>query len=350
MTLSLEEVRDTRFHLSRRSGYEVMDVDNFVDRVEATLGQLEEERDGLKRQISSLKSNQGGGGNSEELKRLRRENEELRANRSSESSQNNEELERLRRERRELAENAEKQSQRIARLEGDLERVNSENEQLRQAGDHSEALAAVQAEKQRLVQQNTQLQTQLRQAQEAARQPAPASYAPIDESGIQRIEVTTSEQAGPAIVRLVQLSTEQAERVVAEANASAAVKLEEAERKAHEIRTDAGTRAERIESEARVNAEKLVRDAQMHATQVEQEAAVRREELFSSLEADRDTLVAKVNHLREYEGTYRQRMIEHLQQQISRVESAGLAPEGRPALLSDSGSTTPRLDALMKRN
>ncbi len=349
MTLSLEEVRDTRFHLSRRSGYEVMDVDNFVDRVEATLGQLEEERDGLKRQISSLKSNQGGGGNSEELKRLRRENEELRASKSSESSQSNEELERLRRERQDLAENFEKQSQRIAQLEGDLKRVNGENEQLRQAGDHSEALAAVQAEKQRLVQQNTQLQTQLRQAQEAARQPA-AAYAPIDESGIQRIEVTTSEQAGPAIVRLVQLSTEQAERVVAEANASAAVKIEEAERKAHEIRTDAGTRAERIESEARVNAEKLVRDAQMHATQVEQDAAVRREELFSSLEADRDTLVAKVNHLREYEGTYRQRMIEHLQQQISRVETAGLAPEGRPALLSDSGSTTPRLDALMKQN
>ena len=40
MTLSLEQVRQTRFHLARRNGYEPRDVDNFVDKVEVTLQQL----------------------------------------------------------------------------------------------------------------------------------------------------------------------------------------------------------------------------------------------------------------------------------------------------------------------
>ncbi len=31
MTLTFEQVRDTRFHLARRSGYDPADVDRFVD-------------------------------------------------------------------------------------------------------------------------------------------------------------------------------------------------------------------------------------------------------------------------------------------------------------------------------
>lgn len=48
MTLTLEQVRKTRFHLARRNGYEPVDVDNFVDQVEATLLQLGEENETLK--------------------------------------------------------------------------------------------------------------------------------------------------------------------------------------------------------------------------------------------------------------------------------------------------------------
>ena len=43
MTLTLEQVRQTRFHLARRNGYEPVDVDNFVDKVEVTLAQLSAE-------------------------------------------------------------------------------------------------------------------------------------------------------------------------------------------------------------------------------------------------------------------------------------------------------------------
>lgn len=54
MTLSLEQVRQTRFHLARRNGYEPMDVDNFVDKVEVTLQQLGEENETLKQQLDAL--------------------------------------------------------------------------------------------------------------------------------------------------------------------------------------------------------------------------------------------------------------------------------------------------------
>ena len=40
MTLTIEQVRDTRFHLARRNGYEPVDVDNFADAVESTLNEL----------------------------------------------------------------------------------------------------------------------------------------------------------------------------------------------------------------------------------------------------------------------------------------------------------------------
>ncbi|SDE52339.1 DivIVA domain-containing protein [Auraticoccus monumenti] len=59
MTLTLDEVRNTKFHMARRAGYEVTDVDLFVDRVEASFAQLVEENQMLKRQIEALKSSQG---------------------------------------------------------------------------------------------------------------------------------------------------------------------------------------------------------------------------------------------------------------------------------------------------
>ena len=56
MTLTLEQVRQTRFHLARRNGYEPVDVDSFVDKVEATLSQLVEENSTLKQQVDTLSS------------------------------------------------------------------------------------------------------------------------------------------------------------------------------------------------------------------------------------------------------------------------------------------------------
>ena len=60
MTLTLEQVRQTRFHLARRNGYEPVDVDNFVDKVEVTLAQLGEENATLSKQVEALTAGEGG--------------------------------------------------------------------------------------------------------------------------------------------------------------------------------------------------------------------------------------------------------------------------------------------------
>ena len=72
MTMTLDEVRKTRFHMSRRNGYEVTDVDIFVDKVEATLMTIGEQNEHLRRQLEAA---QAGGANPE----MQAENDRLRA-------------------------------------------------------------------------------------------------------------------------------------------------------------------------------------------------------------------------------------------------------------------------------
>ena len=54
MTLSLDDVRSKRFRLARKSGYEVAEVDDFLDAVQESFAQLVEENDNLKKQIDAF--------------------------------------------------------------------------------------------------------------------------------------------------------------------------------------------------------------------------------------------------------------------------------------------------------
>ena len=87
MTLTLEQVRQTRFHLARRNGYEPVDVDNFVDKVEATLSQLTEENGSLKKQLEALSSSEPSSifvpGDNADADKLRAELAELASGSSS---------------------------------------------------------------------------------------------------------------------------------------------------------------------------------------------------------------------------------------------------------------------------
>ncbi|HEY5822262.1 MAG TPA: DivIVA domain-containing protein [Propionibacteriaceae bacterium] len=56
MSLSLDDVRNKRFRMARKSGYEVLEVDEFVDEVEETFAQLIEENQNLKKQVEALKA------------------------------------------------------------------------------------------------------------------------------------------------------------------------------------------------------------------------------------------------------------------------------------------------------
>lgn len=304
MTLSLSEVRAIRFPIARRGtdGYRAGEVDDFVDKVDITFTSILEENDRLKAQFEALKNDSAtvAGGDSPA-------DEELRA---------------------------------------EVERLKAELEAARQdvpaapAGDDSE----LRAEVERLRQRERQLTAELQQARQ---QPAPVTSTTT--GNVERVEVTTSEQASPVVIRLVQLASEQAENLIAEAEAEAVRKRQEADRDADETTASARAEAERIETAAREEAERLAREAQAHAQQVNIDADNRRAELFSTLERERDDFQGKVDRLRGFESTYRSTLIEHLRKQADAVESDQLEPQDVPSLLADERgkSATPRLDALL---
>lgn len=324
MTLTLEQVRQTRFHLARRNGYEPVDVDNFVDKVEATLTQLTEENATLKQQVDALGSTEPSSifvpGDSADADKLKAD---LQGRQS--------ELDGVKSE-----------------LAGKTDELTQRAQELEQARNE---LAAAQSELESLRAQVAQ--------QQAAPQPQPEQ--PAAPTGkVENIVVTSSAEASPAVTRLLQMATEQAERLVGEsqgeaqrilssARAEAESVIDNANKKAHDTLTDARTRADRIESEARVNAEKLTTEAQQRADAVNGEADHRRAELFTALEQERDVLRGKVDHLRSFESTFRTNMANHLQTQIKALTDAQIEPSDTPAILNEPApqSATPRLDALL---
>src|SRR5918997_6365037 len=233
MTLSLDDVRNKRFRMARKSGYEVLEVDEFVDEVEESFAQLIEENGNLKRQVESLKA--------------------------------------------------------------------------------APPAAAQGAPAPQPSQQQPQ--------------PRPA------EPG--KVVVTTSKEASAAVVRLVEMSTEQAERLVAEATEDANRIREEANRTAHQVTTDARTRAERVESEARVNAERVQADALSRAEKLDREIEGRRGEMFGDLEKQRDDLTKAVTALRNFEAAYRANLTNHLRSQIESLETGRSEPVDPPDVIRD---------------
>ena len=232
--------------MARKSGYEVLEVDEFVDEVEESFAQLIEENQNLKKQIEALKA-------------------------------------------------APPPQQPIA-----------------------PAAPTVQAPQQR--------------------QPAPPQTASVQpQSGT--IVVTTGKEASAAVVRLVEMSTEQAERLVEEATEDANRIREEANRTAHQLTTDARTRAERVESEARVNAERLQADAHSRAEKLDREIESRRGEMFGDLERQRDDLTAAVAALRNFEAAYRTNLTTHLRKQIETLEAGRAEPGEIPDVVRDAKPT-----------
>lgn len=320
MTLTLEEVRQTRFHIARRAGYEVTDVDNFVDKVESTMVALTDENETLKKQLASVGSVDTAATSrlSEENARLRREVAGLRSASASGSSASNAQMDTLRRDNAAL-------EKRVAELQAELRRCEQ------------------------------QLSLQAQQIP----QPMPGMQPDPNTTG--QFVVTTSEEAGPAVARLLQMATEQADALVSEAEAEATRKVEDAQRKAHEITVDARTKGERVESEARVNAERLTSEARHRADNLDNEIKAHRRELLAQLEQEREQLSLRVAELRKFEASYRTNFTNHLKSQIAAVESGVFEPSGGSDLISSIGnrgaeapdmgnmgnSSTPRLDALL---
>jgi DivIVA domain-containing protein len=327
MTLTLEQVRATRFHLARRNGYEPSDVDDFVDKVEATFVALLEENDQLRQQTENAVAAPVPAGNI--FAPVDSTSDELRADLQAQADQ----IEALHAQ--------------LAKAAEDMQAGEAQLQQLgRELSMRDEELVSLRAE----------VQT-LRQADAASRAVEQIAAPP---GQVENIVVTSSEQASTAVTRLLAMATDQAERLVGESKAEAQRLVSEARtevenvinnanQRAHETLTDARTRADRIESEARVNAEAVTSEAKTKADQLTGEAQRSRAEILSKLETERDELRSKVEHLRTFESNYRTNLTTHMEKQIKALSEAKLEPDDAPAVLAEppAESTTPRLDALL---
>ena len=229
MALSLDDVRNKRFRLARKSGYEVAEVDDFLDQLQESFAQLIEENDNLKKQIDAL------------------------------------------------------------------------GDQPAEAG-----VAAGGAD--------------------------PASREPVQPAAPETVVVTTTSEASVAVVRLVQLSTEQAETLVAEATADAERIRAEADEAAQKLSSDTQTEAERLEAESRERAETVRADAESRAAQLDAETTQRREQLFDALEHERTTLAGAIEELRHFEQTFRTNLSDQLRRHIDVLESGHAEPADLPDL------------------
>src|SRR4029450_6638028 len=241
MTLTLDDVRNKRFRVARKAGYEVLEIDEFVKEVGESFAQLLEDNQNLKKQIEALNS-----------------------------------------------------------------------------------APQVPARTPRPVAQAPAVQS-----------PMPRQPARVQPSASGTIAVTTGKEASAAVVRLVELSTEQAERLVEECTADAKWIREEAKRTAHQLTADARTRAARVESEARVNAERLTAGAHSRAEKLDREIEGRRAEMFDDLERRRDHLTAAVGALRDFEATYRTNLTGHLRKETETLESGRAEPDEPPDVVRD---------------
>ncbi|MCL2735347.1 MAG: DivIVA domain-containing protein [Propionibacteriaceae bacterium] len=423
MTMTLDEVRKTRFHMSRRNGYEVTDVDIFVDKVEEAIQVLTTENENLRRTANQAESTPG---NDQEVENLRFQLTRLQDDRNGASTQIAQltaELEQARaiaqtaatsgadeatvRELEMLRKQVSDVKGQLDQTKGQLDQSKTQLDQTKTQLDQTKTQldqtknqladaqqnAVGQDQYMRLTGENHQLREQLEQMMAAEKM----------SGDTMPIAVTTSPEASSAVVRLVQLATEQADNLVTEATAEAAkrkqavdeelnVMKEQADTYVARVKTEADAhaaqvkseaqfsaeemlrkatdssaqmtaeaqdKAERMDRDARTNAERLVQEAQQRAATIDGEIAARRSEVFGALESERDMLFAKVEKLKTYEKSFRQTMTGYLTSQIERLDSSQFAPEEVPELLqtpgrtanewnADTTSATPRLDALLE--
>lgn len=384
MTLSLDEVRNIRFPMARKpheDGYRASSVDNFMDKLEVSYAQLMEELERLRAQES-----EPGGAMLEGVDALRGELDDARA----EAGRLGDELGALRAAHSQLETANGQLRQDNERLNGEVNQLRGQLDELRASSDLSKTGGEqLRDENENLHRQLDELRGQLNQAQQdlaaaeqAAQQREISGPGALESTakmgvvaeGVRQIRVTTSAEASPAVVRLVELATNQAETLMNDAQSDAQRRMDEATAQAERLTSEARARAEQLEHETRQNAEQLERETRQHAEQLEHEARQnsermlaeargradrldaeirgRRAELFAVLESDRDNLADRVNQLRDYEENYRRTFSGFLQSQIDQLAQTELNPGQRPDLDSMYGLghpqvSTPRLDALV---
>ena len=211
-------------------------------------------------------------------------------------------------------------------------------------------LDEVEAELDRLIQENEELRAKLAEVLRGGGKPAMALSSPLSDPRPDTMEQPPMEQPMmrrpepmmdrpyhaednmDTAARVLSLAQQTADQAIADARREADETLGRARREADEVLTKARRQAEQITGDARARAESLERDAQE-----------RHRQAMGSLVTQREELERRVDDLRAFEREYRSRLKAYLEGQLRDLE-AGVTDSGTfPAMPPASQPAPPQL-------
>jgi len=357
-------------------GYRASAVDNFIDRLEVSYAQIVDENqrlksspggmadENLRRQLDSM---------AQERDELGRQRADLQGrlvdmqNRLAAASQGDpgqqaamrahiDELTRANQElQARMASIPQSDPGQMAAMQGRIEELMRANQDLRSQlsvmpNGAAEQLSRASEENASLRSHAAVLESQVRDLQgRLASQPAGSGVGVI-EGDTRRIVVTTSAEASPAVVLLVQQTLQQVQVLMdnakrdidqhrAEAEIEARRLVETATQQASELSRRAQTDAESLKADATMTADRVIAEARSRASAIDTEVAERRSQIFGQLEHEKDQLSQRIGQLRDFESQYRSSMTSHLQRQLDSLREIEFAPSNHPELV-DSNRTS----------
>jgi DivIVA domain-containing protein len=209
-------------------------------------------------------------------------------------------------------------------------------------------LDEVEAELDRLIQENEELRAKLAEVLRGGGKPAMALSSPLSdprpdtmeperpmEQPMRRPEPMMMDRPYHAednmdtAARVLSLAQQTADQAIADARREADETLGRARREADEVLTKARRQAEQITGDARARAESLERDAQE-----------RHRQAMGSLVTQREELERRVDDLRAFEREYRSRLKAYLEGQLRDLE-AGVTDSGTFPAMPPAGQQAP---------
>ncbi|MEU0570805.1 DivIVA domain-containing protein [Nonomuraea sp. NPDC005983] len=224
-------------------------------------------------------------------------------------------------------------------------------------------LDEVEAELDRLIQENEELRAKLAEAMRGKvpggmnmpmapapvqEQPKPEMMAPPQPEPMRAPEPQPQPQPVPVAMNMppAEDNMDTAARVLALAQQTADQAISDARREADETVTRARREADEILTKARRQAEQVIGDARARAETLERDAQERHRQAMGSLVQTRDELERKVEELRSFEREYRSRLKLYLENQLAELNVSAEGSGGFP-VMSGGPAAAPAMSPAM---
>jgi len=192
-------------------------------------------------------------------------------------------------------------------------------------------LDEVEAELDRLIQENEELRAKLAEVLRGGKVAAPLSSSRRDGPELMQSEPMREPERRPEPMPMMKSSAEDnmdtAARVLALAQQTADQAIADARREADETLSRARREADDLLTKSRRQSEQITSDARARAESLERDAQERHRQAMGSLVQSREELERRVDDLRAFEREYRSRLKAYLEGQLRDLE-AGAADSG----------------------